>query len=317
MMSVPSFFAGAGSTRKLFREFQERVGEEADIEITADWSGFDYHVPEWLIREAFAIIKSWFSPHGWLVNGKEVQFSEKQDAGTDRVWEFIVSYFINTPVMLPNGKVVRKSHGVPSGTMFTQAVDTLINAIVIRALFYYREIPFHSDKYLGDDSKLRVPWHYYMKHGFQVDQFAQDAKYFFGFELKIEKLRVSKSQEDRKFLGYSIHSGRYIRSSKEWFLSALYTEKNVVTLEKSASRMVAYYLLGGVNDSEFCHFFWEYFRLYPGVARVEVNPRDLDLKRLKKVFGTDVLPSGRIRVSKLDPFGSAYLMSLGTRPFVE
>jgi len=46
--------------------------------------------------------------------------------------------------------------------------------------------------------------------------------------------------------------GRRIeRETKEWFEMSLYTEHKVPDIETSMSRLFAYYLIGGHNDSRF------------------------------------------------------------------
>lgn len=102
-----------------------------------DYSKFDSSISSTLIHYAFDILKTWFID----VNDKE--------------WNIMVNYFISTPIVMPNGNLYTgKRHGVPSGSYFTQLIDSVVNVILIGALssrfslnIYWRELFV-----LGDDS---------------------------------------------------------------------------------------------------------------------------------------------------------------------
>lgn len=61
----------------------------------------------------------------------------------------------------------------------------------------------------------------------------------------------------------------------------LYPERDVEFLEQSASRVFAFYLLGGCNDVTYCEFFHDYLGRYPYVFGKEL-PLTKGLKRLFK-----------------------------------
>jgi hypothetical protein len=108
-----------------------------------DYSKFDSSIPERFIRDAFNILETWFSP---------------QDR-KDGAWQLIVNYFIHTPIVLPDGKLyVGKKRGVPSGSFFTQLIDSMVNLFLIH---YCLKKLGHSLKpwkvlVLGDDSIFSV-----------------------------------------------------------------------------------------------------------------------------------------------------------------
>jgi hypothetical protein len=109
-----------------------------------DFSGFDSSISARLVDMAFSIL------------AKQVDWScsSKSD------WVKIENYFIHTPILMPDGHVYTKHRGVPSGSYFTQMVDSVVNYFAIQyatiRLFGYA---VHLDKLLvlGDDSLFSLP----------------------------------------------------------------------------------------------------------------------------------------------------------------
>jgi len=101
-----------------------------------DFSKFDASIPAHFIETAFSILETWFD-----VDPVE--------------WKMILNYFIHTPIVMPDGHLyVGKDHGVPSGSYFTQLIDSIVNIMLIgmishkfRLRVYWREVLV-----LGDDS---------------------------------------------------------------------------------------------------------------------------------------------------------------------
>lgn len=80
--------------------------------ITLDYSQFDASMSDWLIADAFEVLKSAF---------------EHVD---EELWRIIVDDFIHKNLILGDG-VLHVDKGVPSGSMFTQIIDSLVNRIMI------------------------------------------------------------------------------------------------------------------------------------------------------------------------------------------
>lgn len=106
--------------------------------VAMDYSKYDSTVPALLIKRAFSILATWFSKE----NRKELG------------WDIIVKYFIHTPIVMPDGHLYcGKNHGVPSGSYFTQMIDSIVNT----ALSFALSMKFHfglskrSLFVLGDD----------------------------------------------------------------------------------------------------------------------------------------------------------------------
>lgn len=106
-----------------------------------DYSGFDGSLSAVLINSAFGILKGNLS----LTAQEEDQFRR------------VVAYFITSPILCPDQRVYHgRRHGVPSGSMFTQMVDSICNMIIIE--YVAQRLMLDLGKYfvVGDDSVVAV-----------------------------------------------------------------------------------------------------------------------------------------------------------------
>lgn len=127
------------------RRYSEIAGNLNEIRLKSDWvlemdySGFDGSISSQLIGLAFNIIRN--------------NFDLSKDE--EKAFDFVVKYFVNCPVLLPHGWLVHgKKHGVPSGSMFTQLIDSIVNALVIE--YCCAKLSIGTSRYyvLGDDSVI-------------------------------------------------------------------------------------------------------------------------------------------------------------------
>lgn len=124
---------------KIHRNFEDQPGTT----VCLDFSKFDSTISQTMIRQAFRILSTWFSPEDLKQYG----------------WKTVVEYFIHTPIVMPDGHLYTgKNHGVPSGSYFTQMIDSIVNVAMMYALQYSQGMRFRSESLLvlGDDVIVQV-----------------------------------------------------------------------------------------------------------------------------------------------------------------
>lgn len=123
---------------KLSRYFEDQPGTT----ICLDYSKYDTTLSAEMIRRAFVCLATWFSRE------------DQEQWG----WGTVVNYFINTPIVMPDGHLyVGKNHGVPSGSYFTQMIDSVVNVALCYALKSRFNLSFTERQLyvLGDDIILQ------------------------------------------------------------------------------------------------------------------------------------------------------------------
>lgn len=124
---------------KLHAYFKCRPGRT----VCLDYSKYDSTLSASMIRQAFRILSTWF------------ENEDLESLG----WNIIVEYFVSTPIVMPDGHLYTgKKHGVPSGSYFTQMIDSICNVALCYALQYKCSVRFadRSLLVLGDDVIVQV-----------------------------------------------------------------------------------------------------------------------------------------------------------------
>lgn len=109
------------------------------LRYSLDFSGFDSSIHAEFIDFAFQVLSTHF-----------IFSDEERDA-----WNKVINYFIHTPIMLPNRQVWVKHHGVPSGSYFTQMIDSIVNYLAVNYAWIKLSglaVPEDRVLVLGDDS---------------------------------------------------------------------------------------------------------------------------------------------------------------------
>lgn len=136
VLKFKSWYAG-GKTPSELRKEVHRLQYNYDRWISLDYSGFDNSLPGWLIRDAFTILRS--------------AFKNQVD---DSLWNLIVHDFVNKTFVNTKGELRRAHNGVPSGSMFTQIIDSLCNRMMIVTYLKSRGITDYGMIIMGDDNVL-------------------------------------------------------------------------------------------------------------------------------------------------------------------
>lgn len=86
--------------------------------MSIDYSSYDQTISDWLIEDAFRVIRSAFV----LSSEEELVFNQ------------VVQRFIHKDFILEEG-IMHSDKGVPSGSMFTQIIDSIVNVLVVNTYF--------------------------------------------------------------------------------------------------------------------------------------------------------------------------------------
>lgn len=239
------------SSQRLYTEWTVGL-REGELLYGLDFSSFDTKVPAWLIRVAFDILRQNIEWETW--RGKMVTKRERQK--WRNVWDGMVWYFINTPILMPDGRMFRKYRGVPSGSWWTQMIDSVVNFVLVEYLTRCQRTRVRNLRVLGDDSAFRTG------DQFDLEQARLDAARL-GMMLSVEKSERTENPCEFKLLGTRYRNGRPYRDKDEWFKLALYPESSVPTLDVSLSRLVGLWIGGAMWDSDFCSFIHYFQSCYP------------------------------------------------------
>lgn len=178
---------------------------KSDWIMEMDYSGFDGSISSTLITLAFKVIE----------NNFVFDDVDRSD------WELVKRYFLTAPWLLPDGQLlVGRRHGVPSGSMFTQIVDSIVNAIAIE--YTKLRVGFRTSRYyvLGDDSLIGIIGR---KPDFsEIDRSLSEL----GIRLNVKKSSVSPARQPAHyFLGHYWWKGYGTRDLQETWEKVLTPER--------------------------------------------------------------------------------------------
>lgn len=204
-----------------------------------DFTRFDKTVHLWLIDKAFKILEA------------QLDFTQYEDGslckslGLYRCWDFIKKYFKYTTIRMANGERYKKCVGIPSGSYFTQLIDSVVNYIVITWSFLkLHGVPPIYIKVLGDDSICSSYQRY------DLDD-AQDLFNNIGMVLNVKKSCTSRYIYNLDFLGYQIRDGYPSRPYQVWLSSLAYPDFPDRSIDEFITRAVGLGYANACADDAF------------------------------------------------------------------
>jgi hypothetical protein len=269
-------FFGKNLLSRLRRLLQKDYGPGSQS-VRTDFDKYDRTLSEWLLEQGFEVIENLLDFEHW--QGKAV--SPATQKRYRRLFDYVVEYFIHTPVMLFDGTMVVLHGGVPSGSAFTQLIESIITYMLLYFVAIRTGHGVSDIKTLGDDGKIDLAGRP------NLELWAELLLRWFGVILSTRKSKIfGRRFGQKQFLGYDIRSGYLERDRDELFRLLVYPERDVDCIEKSFTRLIAYMFLGGVNDLRFSQFFEFYQSCY---AIDDVAPQlDYDLETKRKYAGFDM-----------------------------
>lgn len=174
------------------------------VKVGLDYSGFDSSIHPRLIDMAFRILRTHFA----LSDSEEV------------IWQKIVHYFVHTPLLMPDGHIYTKHQGVPSGSYFTQLIDSIVNYISVQYMALRitgKAIQDGKLFVLGDDSIFGLSASVPLE---RLKQLASEL----GLNVNAEKSEISYNNQF-DFLGHTWIRGLVHREPSEVAKRLVFPEK--------------------------------------------------------------------------------------------
>lgn len=246
---IINYFKGADSVMT-FGDYSHEVGmhmrrsiAETKYHYAFDQSQFDAHVTPQAISYAFAALATWFDLDDKVYANVTVR----------EILRVVEKYFVCTPIVMPNRKgkypllVTGKRGGVPSGSYFTQLVDSFVNAAIMFAASEKFKLGLKDDNLyvLGDDSCMFCN----NDSGELLKQKVVSFCETIGFKVNLTKSVCGPNTEEVEYLGRTWRNGFPIRTMYEMMRGALYPEnyrrysKDRALRQKEALSTVHSYLL--------------------------------------------------------------------------
>ena len=199
--------------------------------LMTDWSKFDKSIPPWLIRDAFDLLAE-IIDFGVVLDSKGFYWPVDPVKSLRR-WKKIIDYFIETPIRTCRGERFLVCGGVPSGSCFTNVIDTVVNCIVQRYISYATIGSFpRAEIYLGDDGVCMFA----QQSVISLDVMSDIAFGVFGLVLSRDKSYVTSNIENIHFLGYYNHPPGYPHREQDLLVvSFVHPEQSRDTAEECAA----------------------------------------------------------------------------------
>lgn len=197
-LGYAEFYAGGKQPNDLW-QYINAERHKHEFWVSVDYSKYDQTIPGWLIDGAFRVVRSWFGSF---------------DSRTEELWNLVVNDFIHKGFVGPGGDIMYCDDGVPSGSMFTQIIDTVCNLIMLRTFAYSQgwEKPL-SCNICGDDNLI------FHDGWFDVAVYSSYIEHNFGVVCHPEKCSSGTVKDNpeylsRFWLNYGIYRNPQVLLSK-------------------------------------------------------------------------------------------------------
>jgi len=199
---------------------------------TLDWSGFDRDARHTVIKDIHSLV---IRPMFDFDNGYHptVYYPDSTGADPERIqnlWNWMTDATLTTPLMLPNGDLLRFRHsGIYSGYFQTQILDSMYNCVMIFTIL--SRMGFDLDKVQikvqGDDSLIIMNYNYTLLKPSFLQFFSYYAKLYFGSTLNTKKSEILPNLEGAEILKYRNHGTMPFRDELQLLAMLRHPERTV------------------------------------------------------------------------------------------
>lgn len=170
-----------------------------------DYSSYDQTISHWLIYDSFDIIKKGFR-----------NISPEYDA----IFDLMVHDFVEKCFIDADGRVRYSRKGVPSGSMFTQIIDSIVNRLMITT---YMLSKFQGSRYqmmiMGDDNII------FSTKLIDLHDMESYLRKNFGIVMNAEKCKLGGMNDNPEFLSRAWTGDGGDRPNVEVIAKALFPER--------------------------------------------------------------------------------------------
>lgn len=226
-----------------------------------DFTSFDTLPCRRMIEDVFEVLNENIA-HGyyWDKTGSIQGGTRGVEARSRKAFENIKNYFIETPIILPNGRIVRKHIGVPSGSHFTNLIDSLVNRLMHLTMAIYYGWNICNLRTNGDDSLFSIKLNQ-KESAFMMKSrlFFEDA---FGMIMNIDKSCIAEIASQVHASGTRWNALDPWRDTVDWFRLALNSKSYTRDPIEGFQRLLGIGVCGGFRDGTYCRYFEYYQRGY-------------------------------------------------------
>ena len=140
-IGISKWYAGGKDERQQRNIIKQMRANGHSYWISIDYSKYDQSISKWLIYDAFTVIRAAYEG--------DPNFDEE-------LFNIVVKDFIHKRIVDGTQRFRPLCKGVPSGSMFTQAVDSVVNRLMIDTFMISKGITRYEMFIMGDDNLIYV-----------------------------------------------------------------------------------------------------------------------------------------------------------------
>jgi len=257
--------------KKTISRLRTWLSKDSDMwYLNTDFSAWDSFRSKFLLQDVLQTIKRLYV------------FDDPVDSD---LFDRLMDDYTSGSVCFPNGMILQREAGIPTGTLLTLLMNSMANFVLFRTITNFLGLSHQDEKIVGDDYGCKL------FDSPDLDKISFYMRKFFDMELHPDKCIVippNANIEERKFIGYSMKQNRLDKDGIELLKHVLYPESHVNSANVSFTRIFSYYILGGISSPLFVSFFEKFIGGYERVLR----------QKKDGVLNLKIMHQGNLRVFK-------------------